>query len=180
MGWLSPCLHRLILLCSQPRSLASQQSWCLRGCSWLPPTMHSPRRQLPTLLTPLVTAVQNPSSHRTQCWKKWDFPKHSYSPLPTLPNSKTPKQVFCYYFRASFAPYYNPFTVQHRSTDRVSGERWVFLIRSYAMATYVLCKTLRHTRAARPKAESYFARVKVCSSTELWGNRDHTRGGSWM
>lgn len=129
----------------------------------LPPSTAQEGSSPATLLTPVVTRVQNPSSHRTQCWQKQDFPKHSYSLFPSFPTRKITKPALCYYFRAFFPHYYSPFTMQHRSTARVAGERWVFLT-LFAMATFVLDKSLRHMTAARPKVESYFARARVCSS----------------
>lgn len=68
MGWLSPCLHRLMLLCSQPlfpgrpAELVPQRM----PPGSLPLSTAQKGSSLPTPLTPIVSRVQCRSSHRTE------------------------------------------------------------------------------------------------------------------
>lgn len=86
----------------------------------LPPSTAQEGSSPATLLTPVVTRVQNPSSHRTQCWQKQDFPKHSYSLFPS-PLEKYQSEHFVItsgHFFLTITPIYNA------AQKRCQGGRW--------------------------------------------------------
>lgn len=106
LHWLSPCLHRLMRLCSQPHSPAFQLSWCLRGC--LLAASHSAQPRKPAPCPP--RCYQDPKPLFPQDTVPTELSKTSSS-LP-FPLEEWQSKHFVIISGHFFSPYYSPFTVQ--------------------------------------------------------------------
>lgn len=163
MGWLSPCLHRLMLLCSQPHFLAFQLSWCLRGC----------------LLAPSHWAQTRKAAHcppfSTSSWQGTKTPLHTeqntYIPrnLP-YPLEKYQNKHFVtisgQFFSSLLQPIYIQCCTEGLPGWQARGES--SLPKWFAMAPFALDKSLRHD-SSKAKGRKLFCMSNSTYLTRVVG-----------
>lgn len=108
LHWLSPCLHRLMCLCSRPQSPAFQLSWCLRGCLLAASHSAQPRKAAPC--PPRFYQGPKPFFPQDTVPAEAGLSKTSSSlPFPLEEWQSKHLIIISGHF---FSPYYSPFTVQ--------------------------------------------------------------------